>query len=342
MKIGLITDLHTTPEQNRSQSIIKSLDYISDYFKNDGIDTVINLGDFFDSTKITSYNEILVFNKYIDLFGQFKNIILMGNHELLEARNLDNSIWKSVSKVNNFNVIYDYMEKKIDNVWMGFLPYGVCISEQGHVSKTKLDMIFHHQDVIGMSYPSGKIIDAGGNKIDLSKNYSNLYIGGHIHVFQQYNNSIYLGATVHKSYDYIENFSLNKLPSFYVLDTDSKVIKSEYNPYSKVSLKYSDKDSIEKIHYDLDSILKVNPDYEVYIRFLYSGKEYDCFDIDKQVKKFFPKTAIEFFRKVNTMMPLISAPIENEVVLGKNLDESIRNFLKQKDSELIPIYERVK
>jgi len=358
MLIGLFTDIHTTPDFDRSQQVNGTLELMHDYFMQNNIQTVINLGDFFDSQKITSYNEIRTFNHYITLFSYvFMNYVVIGNHEILEIKDLSSSVWGLIQSLGNqrWEILNQFWRSiQFDNLDIGFLPYGISQDELKKVPwkiqdpTEKMDILFHHQDVVGMFYPSGKLIELSDNAINLTQNFAKFYIGGHIHVHQEteYNNakSVYLGSVLHKSYDYIENFNLGKLASFYVLDTKTMKLTQIYNPLSHVNLKYTDKSDVQKIYSDLTSIYGVNPDYKVKIRFVYEGKEYDCFEVDKAVRKLFPekKVELDFVRKV--IKPLKSQVVASneEAKVGQNLEEKIVNFLDSKDTELKKIYEKVK
>ena len=353
MKIGLLTDLHITASPDRAFGIKKSLELISKAFEEEKVDIVINLGDTFNKAYIESIQEMQVFNYYIKLFKKFKNYILIGNHEILESGNLDNSIWDVIKNLDhkNFNLIDNFTTfgcgGLISNDYsIGLLPYGCEIP-----SDKKVRVLFHHLDVMGMFYPSGKMIEPGRYTLNLADNLAEFYVGGHIHIEQEKENSKYLGSTFPQPFDYIENFNIKKLASFNIYDTETREYKKFYNPYPRVNLKYSETDDYQKIIYDLKSIWGVNADYKVYIRFLYTSSEYDASLMDKTIKKAFDKKdlTIEFFRKVKSGSPLCSTSEESREIVeqdpeqpNKGLEEKVLNLLREKDPELIKIYEKVK
>lgn len=342
MRIGLFTDIHVTPDPERGKRIIDTLEYMKKTFIREGVSDVINLGDFFDLTKITSYTEVLVLNSYVSLFSGFHNHVLIGNHEILRTDDMSSSIWKAIKLIPSFSVFDGPGSLSINDGEFNcyFLPYGVKPD-----FKSPVDILFHHQDVFGMFYPSGKVMD-GDESIRLEDIPAKMVIGGHIHIKQTYKNSVYLGSVIHKSYDYIENFTVDKLPSFYIFDTKDLSLSQIRNPYSNINLKYTDNSDVQGILHDLNSIYQINPEYNVNIRFLYSGGDYDFSSVESKINKMFPLTRVNFFRKV---VPISDRTVENSKEgdevnskISNNLDESIRSYLKQKDPELIRIYERVK
>ena len=125
MKIGLITDIHANSSQERLVQIKNTLDYCASVFEARGVKTVINLGDWNDTSLLSSYNEFLALSHYVRTFKKFNNYFLLGNHDIMSSSDLSYSIWDVVKSMDNprFEIVDKYQSLLLGKWKVGLLPY---------------------------------------------------------------------------------------------------------------------------------------------------------------------------------------------------------------------------
>lgn len=165
----------------RLHNLISSINWLEKYAKDNDVDLVVGLGDFFDketlnSEEITALTEI----KWSDI----PHYLLIGNHEMGR-----NDLFYSSTQIfnkNNFYIIDKPLLKFFCNTTTNiiFLPYTLnpnrSIIDNVHKNcKNQKTIIFSHNDIAGIQL--GQFVSKAGFEIeDIEKN-CDLFINGHLH-----------------------------------------------------------------------------------------------------------------------------------------------------------------
>jgi len=100
MKLAIFTDLHLgikSDDHKWHKVAFDWADSMIERLDNDGIDTIVFLGDFFHNRSTISVDTLNATSKFLDKFKEFKLHMILGNHDLYYDKIYD------VSAVNIFN-----------------------------------------------------------------------------------------------------------------------------------------------------------------------------------------------------------------------------------------------
>lgn len=209
----------------RLHNLINSINWLEEYAKNNNIDTVIGLGDFFDketlnSEEITALTEIK--------WSEIPHYFLIGNHEM--GRN--DLFYSSTNVFNNknFHIISKLSLIDIDSrLKIIFLPYTLKPNKDMiKNSNDKKTIIFSHNDIAGIQL--GKFVSKSGFEIKDIEESCDLFINGHLHNGCKITDKILnLGNLTGQNfsedaYEYSHNIM--------ILDTNKLTYKLIENPYA--------------------------------------------------------------------------------------------------------------
>lgn len=215
----------------RLHNLIDSINWLEEYAKNNNIDAVIGLGDFFDketlnSEEITALTEI----KWSDIPHYF----LIGNHEM--GRN--DLFYSSTQIFNkyNFNIIDKPIIKLLSktNTNIAFIPYilnpNISLLDSIHkeCDNNNRTIIFSHNDIAGIQL--GQFISKSGFEIKNIEENCDLFINGHLHNGTKITDKIInLGNLTGQNFsEDAYKYSHNIME----LDTDTLEYKLIENPYA--------------------------------------------------------------------------------------------------------------
>lgn len=233
MKIGVVGDVHWCSYSSivrsngekysrRLENLIQSVNWAEE--KLSDCDLIVYLGDFFDrsdlnSQEITALKEIHWNSKH--------HCFLLGNHEKYTDEQF-NSLYF-------FNLNFEIITKPTRRAgqYLYFLPYGNYDKPLREIFDEdafpdRLHIVFSHNDIKGLQY--GEYVSTVGVDIQDIREFSNVYINGHLHNHQEIGDKIInLGNLTGQNFS--EDASKYK---HYVMTIDSQTLEINYyqNPYS--------------------------------------------------------------------------------------------------------------
>ena len=196
-------------------------------------DLVVCLGDFFDQSslqaqEITALNEL----EFIDK----PHVFLVGNHEMY----MQDSSYNSLEVLKNINHSFDIVRtptySDIGNLRLVYIPYltdcPADINEIIDLDKNKENIVFSHNDLAGVSYGFKGYVSTSGISLDSIEKSCSLFINGHLHNGGYLNSSntiLNIGNLTGQNFSE-DAFKFNHYAA--ILDTDTKQIIFEENPYA--------------------------------------------------------------------------------------------------------------
>lgn len=197
--IALIADLHIGVSKDNpwlEECIYNSLKYFTDYCKLNGIDTIIQAGDWFDNRKAISHRT-MEFNreKIVPLFDGLTVYIPVGNHDLhFKNQILPNSPTELLSNYSNFHVINEPTTFKFNNYKFDLIPWICQENEQqifDFIEKSDSEFCVGHFELNGFYYYRG--LKSHGLETNFLEKYKYVY-SGHFHTISSNSNVLYLGT----------------------------------------------------------------------------------------------------------------------------------------------------
>jgi hypothetical protein len=173
----VIGDLHIKEHPLYKKAVLSFLGWLYDNYKDE---TIIQLGDFFDSSSI-NHSLMLEVANILKNFNELH--ILTGNHD--QSRRMNNIL----KNFNNYDNIFIYEDKAtymIDRQSCLFLPYKYNMSDYEEI-EGEWDFIFPHFTPKQESF--------GKEFIDISK-IKGQKVYGHIHNYAVYDDAFILGVPV--------------------------------------------------------------------------------------------------------------------------------------------------
>jgi DNA repair exonuclease SbcCD nuclease subunit len=246
-RVAIFSDLHLGTHQNSifwHNIALNWTDWFVAKLKNQNIDTVLFLGDFFDHRDEIAVNTLDIGYKILTKFQDIKLIMIPGNHD---------SFYKEHSEINSLNIfngwknvqlINDISSLDFGNTAATFVPWG------GDISKVQwTPYLFGHFEINSFRMNSAKVCDKG---TDIEKFFalSPQIFSGHFHLRDSRvydNNSItYVGNVFEINFGeinnakgyHILNFDDNKEAPLFIENTVSpkhlKISMSDIVKYSNI------------------------------------------------------------------------------------------------------------
>lgn len=248
MKVALITDLHFGARNDNN----KFLDYYELFYSNtffprlkkDGIDTVLILGDTFDSRRIVNFNTLdrtkkMFFDVLRDMNIQVH--MLAGNHDChFKATNEVNSPELLLPEYQNVNVISSPKTITIDDIPICMIPW-ICddnkVQSFKEMKNTNSDICMGHFEIAGFAMYRGMEAHEGLPQ-EIFKKFDKVF-SGHYHHRSSSGNIYYLGNPYELTWqDY------NDPRGFHIFDLKTRDLEFIENPYKMfVRIEYDDKDT---------------------------------------------------------------------------------------------------
>lgn len=186
----------------------KLFDEIIDYCLHNDIDTVIHLGDFFDSRKSLNVLTINTAQKIINKFesNQIYLYIIRGNHDTF-YKDSDTPHSLSFLQQNQYITIIDEEPYQLDNLTL--VPWGYDVSKIQNKDTTLLG----HFEINGfVTNSSGNEMQGAKlNKSDF-KPFKQVY-SGHFHTASKQGNITYIGSAFATSFS-----DINQQKGYYIYD----------------------------------------------------------------------------------------------------------------------------
>ena len=257
MKVAIINDTHFGARNDSPVFLDHFISFFENqffpYLKDNNIDTVIHLGDFFDRRKFINFNTLnKTRSKVMERF-ETEGIdlhVLVGNHDTYyKNTNKINSLKEIVKdRYSKITVYEDPQVLELDGLCVGLVPWinsENCDSTIDFLNTCKCPIIMGHFELNGYEVMKGVKFDGGMSDKCLRR--FEMVLSGHFHGKSEKNNVIYLGTQyqitfgdVHeqKGFHVLDTqtrdleFVANQDQMFYTIeydDTDEKAVKSLIN-----------------------------------------------------------------------------------------------------------------
>jgi DNA repair exonuclease SbcCD nuclease subunit len=344
MRIALINDSHYGARKGSKLFH----DYFELFYKNVffptleqyGIDTVVHMGDAFDSRKSIDYQS-LEWSKRV-VFEPLKNYnvhMIVGNHDsYYKNTNNTNSPQLLLKDYPNIKTYSSPTEIKVGNLDVLLLPW-ICVENEEQslkmIKKTKAKVAMGHLELQGFRVNHQMVMEHG-LEADIFKNFKKVF-SGHYHTRSD-NGTIFYTGNPYEIYW----TDVNDTRGFAIFNTETLEHIYINNPYRMFyNIYYEDLDykTFNTEEYE-NKIVKVivrkksdTKDFEKFIDKLYSSniaelKIVENFDIQEPVE-------FEAFESEDTISILNRYIQEAEVSLDKALIQSMMQEIYQEACELV-------
>ena len=333
MKIALITDTHFGARNDNlafNDYFYKFWEEVYfPYIEENGIDTVIHLGDVMDRRKFVSYKIAKDFRerflqRFVDLGVTVH--MMVGNHDTFyKNTNEVNSLDELINgKFDNIHTYPAATTVEFDGTPICFIPW-ICPDNYAetmkHIEDTKAQVAMGHLEINGFEMHAGHFAEGGYDKAFLKK--FDTVFSGHFHKKSDDGQVFYLGNT------YQMTWSDNGCPKgFHVFDTNTRELERIINPHT----------IFEKVYYD-DST-KDFSDFDVltlrdkYVRIVVVNKK-DIYQFDRFVDKVLSESGAHEVKIVEDFSELDASNVSDEIV--ENAEDTmtvLERYIDELDVEL--------
>ena len=348
MKVAIITDQHFGARNDS----IAFLDFFQKFYDNvffpkleeEGIDTVLILGDTFDRRKYVNFYALqrakeMFFDKLAN--RKIKVHMLAGNHDTyFKNTNEVNSPDLLLKEYDNINVIDHPVTICVDETQICMMPW-ICPENYQDsidtIKDTKAEICMGHFEIAGFAMYRGMESHDGLSKETFDK--FDLVFSGHYHHRSDDGHIYYLGNPYELTWqDY------NDPRGFHLFDLGSRKLEFIRNPYSMFErLEYNDK---EQDPINLDEIELTSK----YVKLVVVNKT-DFYKFDKFIQKLYNKGCYDI-KIVEDMSEFQEGEIDETInledtlsVLGHYVDsietdldkESIKTYMRSLYTEAVNI-----
>ncbi len=287
MKVAIITDQHFGARKNSKLFHDYFLKFYNDVFfptiEKEGISTIIDMGDTFDSRKGIDFSTLSwAKNNYYNKLKDCTIHTIVGNHTAYyKNTNEVNAIDLLLREYDNVHIYSEATEIKLDNLGVLLVPWINNDNEKRTlklVDKTKSEVVMGHLELKGFRIHRGYVMETGTDK-NLFAKFKRVF-SGHYHTRSDQENISYLG----NPYEIYWN-DLEDPRGFHIFDTETLEVTPINNPYRMFyNLYYEDTpyQMLDVTQFE-DKIVKVivrkksDPKkFEKYIDKLYSS---NCFEL---------------------------------------------------------------
>lgn len=254
MKLLIYTDNHFSETSSiitgmgenfslRLENQIKSIEWTEKLAKENEVDKIICLGDFFDKPKLNA-NELTAFSSIKWDKDNPQRDILVGNHDAtnIELTSSATALFDIANTYTNdslngwdnlFNVInqpiYEYLDDGTTILWLPYIVENKRKSLKEYIGDEKIpDIILSHNDIKGLQM--GQFLSQEGFDIKDIEENCKLFVNGHLHNGMKFcENGINLGNLTGQNFSE-DAFTYNH--SAMLLDTKTLKYELIENPYA--------------------------------------------------------------------------------------------------------------
>ena len=233
MKIAIITDQHFGARKNSKLFHDYFLKFYNDVFfptlEAEGIDTIIDMGDTFDSRKGIDFAALSwAKNNYYDKLKDYTIHTIVGNHTAYYKNTNDvNAVDLLLREYDNVRVYSEATEIKIDNLDILLVPW-INQENEAHtiktIKKSKSSMCMGHLELNGFVVTQQVIMDHGFD-MKYFKKFDKVF-SGHFHTRSNQGDIYYLG----NPYEIYWN-DFESVRGFHLFDTETLEHTPVNNPY---------------------------------------------------------------------------------------------------------------
>jgi len=235
MKIAIITDQHFGCRKNSKLFHDYFLKFYNDIFfptlEKEGITTIIDMGDTFDSRKGIDFSALAwAKNNYYDRLEEMGCTVhtIVGNHTAYyKNTNEVNAVDLLLREYDNVPIYSEPTEVKVGDLRVLFVPWINQENEEKTlktIKKSKSRVVMGHLELNGFKATHGHIMEHGMDIKSLNK-FEKVY-SGHFHTRSNDGKIYYLG----NPYEMFWN-DLNDTRGFHIFDTETLEHTPINNPY---------------------------------------------------------------------------------------------------------------
>ena len=346
MKVAIITDQHFGARKNSKLFHDYFLKFYNDIFfptlEKEGITTVIDMGDTFDSRKGIDFSALSwAKNNYYDRLQQMGVAVhtIVGNHTAYyKNTNEVNAVDLLLREYDNVTVYSEPTEVKLDKLKILFIPW---INQENQektfnlIKKTSCKCAMGHLELNGFRAHRGHVMEDGMDCKVFDK--FKLVYSGHYHTRSNNGTVFYLG----NPYEMFWN-DVNDTRGFHIFDTETLEHTPVNNPYKMFhNIYYEDTpyQTLDTREYE-NKIVKVivrkksdTKKFEKFIDKLYSSNVAEL----KVVENFAIQESEEFeaFESEDTLSILNRYIEESEVSLDKSVIQKLIQEVYQEACEIV-------
>jgi len=341
MKIAIITDQHFGARKNSKHFHNYFLKFYEDIFfptlEKEGITTVVDMGDTFDSRKGVDFSclgwaKVNYFDRLRDMGCDLHTIV--GNHTAYyKNTNQVNAIDLLLREYDNIKIYSEATEIKIDKLSVLLVPWINNENQESTLKllkKTNCRVTMGHLEFKGFRIHRGYVMEQGTD-CNLFKKFERVF-SGHYHTRSSQDNIYYLGNPYEMYWNDLEDTR-----GFTIFDTETLELTPINNPYRMFyTIYYEDNNyqTFDTREYE-DKIVKVivrkktNPrKFEKFIDKLYNSNVHEL----KVVENFQLQESEDFeaYESEDTLSILNRYVEESEINLEKSrIQEVIQNIYQE-------------
>ena len=346
MKVAIITDQHFGCRKNSKVFHDYFLKFYNDVFfptlEKEGITTVIDMGDTFDSRKGIDF-AALAWSK-VNYFDRLEKLgctvhTIVGNHTAYyKNTNEVNAIDLLLREYDNINIYSEAIEIKVDKLNILLVPWINNENEKNTlklIEKTSCPVTMGHLELKGFRIHRGYVMESGTD-CNLFKKFERVF-SGHYHTRSNQDNIYYLGNPYEIYWNDLED---NR--GFHLFDTDTLEHTPINNPYRIFyNIYYEDNDyqTFDTREYEGKIVKlivrkKTNPKkFEKFVDKLYNSNVHEL----KIIENFVIQESEDFeaFESEDTLSILNRYIEEAEINLDKSTVQKMIQEIYQEACELV-------
>ena len=234
MKIGIFTDTHYGAKKGSKHLH----DYFELFYKNvffpaleeHGVETVIHMGDAFDSRKSIDYQSLEWAKRVVfDPLKKYDVHMIVGNHDCYyKSTNDVNSPTLLLKDYPNIKTYSSPTNTKVCGIDMTFIPW-ICSENYDEtlkvVKKSKAKIAMGHLELKGFRVNKHLVMEEHGLEANLFSNFTKVF-SGHYHTRSDNGTVFYLGNPYEMYWT-----DVNDTRGFHIFDTETLEHTPINNPY---------------------------------------------------------------------------------------------------------------
>lgn len=230
-KIAILGDLHfgIKDDDRWVQAYQKSfIEYLDNYCMSNGIETIFQLGDWFDVRRGISQDTLHFQRTVVDpIMAKYATYVIVGNHDAHLRESLHpNSCTEILARNDFYHVIEDMETINVYGIDFDFIPW-ICkencddIYSKIGVSNSKYALM--HAELNGFYFSKGQK-SSGGDDAGFLKKYKQVW-SGHFHTQSKAGNIHYLGTPYT-----LTMADADEVRGFFIFDTETHELEFVGNP----------------------------------------------------------------------------------------------------------------
>jgi DNA repair exonuclease SbcCD nuclease subunit len=327
MRIGLITDTHYGAKKGSKHLH----DYFELFYKNvffpaleeHGVETVIHMGDAFDSRKSIDYQSLEWAKRVVfDPLKKYDVHMIVGNHDCYyKNTNNVNSPALLLKDYPNIKTYSSPTNTKVCGIDMTFIPW-ICSENYDEtlkvLKKSKAKVAMGHLELKGFRVNKHLVMEEHGLEANLFSNFTKVF-SGHYHTRSDNGTVFYLGNPYEMYWT-----DVNDTRGFHIFDTETLEHTPINNPYKLFYNVYYE----DTPHQTFDASEYSNKIVKVIVRKKSKQKDFEKF-IDKLYKVGIQDLKIVENFEIQENENFVIDEEENTIsILNRYIDESECDFDK--------------